>query len=245
MSLPTSFERGRVRPSDFLRPEYRGEVFETPVDDRGFVLQDALVALVKSLYYPEFNWQDGRRPDEHHFYWPEYLYKQPYTSPESRLPIFRDLSFHKALVPRLFHEEVEVRTIRPPVPKDKEAIHYRIESCLVAQSLFANSQGLIQTPRQARRRAELVRNNPGILKPSYNGVDFSAIEYFESTLEDYFTGFQREYDRIKAIPAEFRLIDIDDTGGSARLIATKLGKIGMAHVVKKGSLNMVPIVLAA
>ncbi len=237
-----SFEQGRPSPFDYLKPEYRNERFETPIDDRGLIDEVALIGLVKSLVYPEYDWRDGRKPDIHHLYYHESEYKFPYTIANPKLTIFRELPFHKILVPRSFHEFTEAITIRAKPPK-RDVVEARIMACKNAIPLFIAASGIVRTPRQYRRRKDQILK--GIIKPKSGDEDEDGIQWLRSTLDDYFAGFEKYLKATEEIPSEFRFFEPSNVGESPEAVAKALGRTRVEEVIRRNNLNHVPVVLAS
>ena len=114
------------------------EPFPTPIDERGLVDTDALIALVKSTVDPSFTWEPSERPDAHHLYWEHNLYPkiiENNVNPQE----FCNLTINQIVIPRMFHNWIHLVTQEPPVP-DKEVMGYRIEAYRVVVKLFKNAK---------------------------------------------------------------------------------------------------------
>ena len=128
--------------------------FYAPTDDRGFVLPDATVEVVRDMFEDDYEWPinfslQAARPDIHHFHWYERLY-----SPEAfggrKVPSrFRELASVKGVLPRQFHNVIHEVTLPPAMPRYRdmkrhldayESASYLLQSAertVEAQSLFA------------------------------------------------------------------------------------------------------------
>lgn len=128
--------------------------FYAPIDDRGFVLPDATVEVVRDLFEDEYEWPidfslQSTRPDIHHFHWYERLYS-PKAFGGRKIPSrFRELASVKGVLPRQFHNVVHEVTLPPAMPRYRdmkrhvdayESASYLLQSAertVEAQSLFA------------------------------------------------------------------------------------------------------------
>jgi len=141
--------------------------FDTPVDDRGFVDIDKLIAAVKATVDPEYTCPTHTL-NEHHVYWEEEWYHSRLIGANALR--FRELAVHKMLVPVPFHNWLHRITIPADVP-DPELIRSRNNSWTVANALFKASRNIVQLERLARRREALIERKPEILPVRYAGVD--------------------------------------------------------------------------
>lgn len=95
--------------------------FYAPTDDRGFVLPDATVEVVKNLFEDDYEWPVDPRyqqtqPDVHHFHWVARQYSSTVYGGRTIPNRFRELATVKGLVPRQFHNVIHTVTIPPLQP---------------------------------------------------------------------------------------------------------------------------------
>ncbi|HVV66730.1 MAG TPA: hypothetical protein VHB72_01510 [Candidatus Saccharimonadales bacterium] len=194
---------------------------ETPVDDRGIVDVPKLIGLVKDSVEPEYVWQ---LPDNtHHFYWyaARYSYDDKWTSDKKHYSAgrFRDLSIHKAELPREFENWLHLITLPPPVPS-REVMQYRIDSWRVAVNLFGSVRRVVMWEKRAQKRANYTARNPDVV--SYDEGDIFGEEYMETILDRQFRGVERHMSELEQVPPEFRLVQPANT---PKELATQLGRI--------------------
>jgi hypothetical protein len=172
----------------------------------------------------------------HHFYWPAawYPYDRAMVSAENPA-LFRNLPIHKGLVLRTFENWLHKITLPPEMP-EKEVMVYRVDAWLVARDLFKMARTTVQWEKRARRRRELIIENPAIIKEGFNGIDVIGEEVMHEVLEKHFRGFEHQLQKQEKIPEEFRLLDIT---GTPRQVATDLGKI-----MTRSSLRLVQSIAA-
>lgn len=225
-------------PAEYLKPEVRNARFETPVDERGLVIIPDFINLVKSLVIPEYDWEDGRKPDTHHVYYPEWRYLFPHNP---KLRIFRELPIHKLYVQRSFHELSERMIIPANVPH-MDVVEHTIRSYKIAEPLYQSAHGLVRIPRSMRDRKAAVTS--GKVKPRDGDSDRSARRYFQKIYDDCSKRFESKLRELESIPSEFRLVDLDQTGDSPHAIATNLGRVGLVQAMNHNRLNLLPVVSA-
>lgn len=117
--------------------------FFAPTDDRGFVLPEATIDVVKDMFDGEYEWPVDFRfqqtqPDKHHFQWYKELYEprryQGRTIPKQ----FRNLPTVLGIMPRQFHNVIHSVTLPPLQPKYKE-MEQHVRAYTVARKLFESA----------------------------------------------------------------------------------------------------------
>lgn len=103
--------------------------FYAPTDDRGFVLPDATIEVVQSLFEEDYEWPiDPRvpsaRPDVHHFHWMGRQYDAANFQGRTIPQRFRELPSVKGILPRQFHNVIHHVTLPPAMPKYRAMAEY-------------------------------------------------------------------------------------------------------------------------
>lgn len=209
--------RSGLPPQEVWLINPKRDKFETPVDDRGFVDVPVLIQAVKDSIDPEYEWPTNL--SVHHLYWKEEWYSSSFIGMNAQK--FRELSIHKALLPRVFENWLHATTIPPDVPHP-ELMQARIKSWAVASDLFHSVRNAVQWERLARRRAMFVSANPEVLPKDFNGEDIIGKEVLAEIMAKNFGGIEIHLERLQAIPEEDRLID-PELGHEQ--LAIRLGKI--------------------
>lgn len=199
--------------------------FETPVDDRGFIDVPTLIQAVKDSIDPEYVWP--KNLSVHHLYWKEDWYSSRFIGMDGQK--FRNLSPHKALVPRVFENWLHAVTIPPDVP-DPFMMQQRITAWTQARSLFDSARQVIRWERMARRRALLIEHNPDVLPPEFEGEDLIGREIIARILGKHFTGFAMNIDRFLNLPEEHR--PLEQVSHSPHEVANVLGKLVVPQTLK-------------
>ncbi len=209
------------------------ELLPTPTDERGLILIPELLESVKSTVDPEYQWPLSRRNEStHHFYWPEAAY--PYYPDRFSPGTFRNLSIHKAELPRAFENWLHIVTESPPLPSE-EVMQYRVEAWQVATNLFKSVRRVIQWEKRARRRASYISENPQVLGDQPE-VDEFGEQYMAEIIDRHFVGVERHMSALEHIPPGFRLIEPAD---SPQELANRLGplvvprSLRLAHIVRQ------------
>lgn len=136
MGVPAEMPTVHLPPRDAWLVNPALETFSTPVDDRGLVIVNDLISLVKSTIDPSYKWPKDDK-NEHHFYWEE-----------SRFPRdFRELPVNKGYMPYVFHNWIHRITFQPP-DLEQGIMEQRIEAWEIARSLFRKAR--IQTEKKLR-----------------------------------------------------------------------------------------------
>jgi hypothetical protein len=199
--------------------------FETPVDGRGFIDVPVLIQAVKDTIDPEYVWP--KNLSVHHLYWKEDWYSSRFMGMDAQK--FRNLSPHKALVPRVFENWLHAVTIPPDVP-DPFMMQQRIEAWTQARSLFDSAREVIRWERRARRREVLIEENPAVLPAEFNGEDKIGREIISRILGKHFTGFAMNVNRFLSLPEEHR--PLEQLSDSPHDVANLLGKLVVPQTLK-------------
>lgn len=201
------------------------EKLPTPVDDRGLVHIPQLISDVKATISPEYEWPHAL--SRHHFYWPAAGY--PYENGVEGN--FRNLTINKGLVLREFENWLHEVTEPPPKP-DLEVMSCQIEAWTVAKDLFKMARRTVQYEKLARRRQELILENPNIVGEGFDGKDPVGEAYMAEQFDRNFFGLDFHLLRNEELPAEHRLAEIS---GPPEEIARRLGKLvapNSSHLVR-------------
>lgn len=196
----------------------------TPVDERGLIIIPELIQAVKGTVDPSYKWPPHL--SVHHLYWEGWWYESRFAGDSARK--FRELSIHKALLPRIFENWLHKVTEPPDVP-DPEVMEYRVKAWNVAESLFRSVRQAVRWERMARRRAALLERKHDVLPDEFNGEDMIGREVIGAILDKHFKGMDREIARLEQIPREFRLVEPD---GSHHNLAAQLGTIVMPRAMQ-------------
>lgn len=184
------------------------DMIETPLDERGLVDLDALVAVVKGTVVPEFNWASNQNT-EHHLQWYERLYKE-HDNPSLAVS-FRGLSNRRAYIPKMFHNWTHRITLPPPVPSE-DAMFYSVEAQRVA--IF-----LSRTASDALRLTRSKKFNDRTLQDKLD----SAFEQYHIYL-----------DNAREVPREFSLLKIEELEAKSveEMLSFNrmLGRLAISHV---------------
>lgn len=202
----------KVNPNTFKR-------FLAPTDDRGFVLPDATVEVVKNLFEDDYEWPIDRRhqqaaPDIHHFHWIAHQYSPvAYSGRSTTIPNkFRELPTVKGLVPRQFHNVIHKVTLPPLQPRLGDMARH-VEAYDIAKRLFTSAANTSTVQRQITSR--LVAD-----------VDEVANDILIDRLNRQFRGYRRNRELLIGA-AGLQLLRLDDPKFQKRKpreIAQLLGK---------------------
>lgn len=181
---------------------------ETPVDERGLVDLNALVAIVKETVDPEFSWHSSFN-DIHHLQWFASQYPVGENTDSSvNMNEFRELVNRKAFIPRVFHNWIHHVTLPPAIPS-VEVMKYSIEAQRVAMSLF----------RTASLAARLTRM---VQIPEKKLVQ---------RLDEEFLNYALYVDNAREIPREFSLVSIEEVEARSvdemLLVNKRLGRLAL------------------
>jgi hypothetical protein len=168
----------------------------TPTDDRGFIIVDDLVTIVKRYIRPEYSWPNMR--DIHHLYYYAGEYQQVEQESGGAIPSlrFRELAINKLLVPRYFHNVLHLVTERAPMP-DPEVMRYRIDAWDCAVNLFTSVRSATQTERMQRRLAERPADINSDEQKKVND------EYMNEQFLRHFRGVGQHLGALTLIPIEY------------------------------------------
>lgn len=175
---------------------------DTPTDDRGLVRYDALIQDLKDTLYPGYEWPNEVSLD--HMYYEEEWYHSVWAP--KCAPRFRELSVHKAIVPRPFENWKHLVAIPPAVPSE-EVMQLRIESWDIATKLFTSICNTEVWKQRAEGRLQLLEEKPQILKPKFRGVDEIGQAVIREMLGRHFKGVEHNLTRLEQLPPEFRMAD--------------------------------------
>ena len=234
MRRSSSPKRGGLPPHHLWTKEAKKRRIETPEDDRGVVLIDELIDRVKDSVKEPWDWRGNL--DVHHFYWPKSIYPHNPFDKAANPSTFRNISIHKGLVPRPFHDYLHRVTVPPPQPS-KEIMGYRIEAYNVVKNLFELTRNSVH--RHRIQKPFLYRH--GDLELPKNNETYSediGEEIMKEILAHKFSDYETRLRQVQAIPDEFKLIDVNERDGSIQLIATRLGQL-----VGGKSLNLAPAIV--
>mgnify|MGYP007051657688 CR=1 FL=1 len=133
---------------------------ETKTDERGFVDHVWLLEYIDSLVDEEYLWPHAK--DIHHLQWTGEEY-EPYhfqDTPDPTVPnTFREIAFHKLLIPCQMHKFLHKVTL-PPRPPDYEVMKKRVDAHAIAVSLFQAAERVISIERQHERLELMERHDP-------------------------------------------------------------------------------------
>lgn len=205
----------------------------TPVDDRGLIRVDQLIADVKATIDPTYTWPGGL--EVHHMYWFNSWYPNDKSVPAVENPaVFRNLAVHKALMPKIFEAWLHEITIPAQVPT-LEVRRQRVLSWWTARKLFIAAQKTLTWEEQVRIRRMDVAAHPERVE-EFEGTDVYGEAYMRQAMEDNFDRLIMHLVENEEIPPEFRLV----TAEEPQAIVTELGSFA-----SKKSLNLTPVIKAA
>jgi hypothetical protein len=178
----------------WLTPLAEIEKMQTPVDDRGLVIVDALIEGVKSYIDPAWGWPD--RANVHHLYWAKEWYVELDAWSEGHIPArrFRELPSNKIYVPQSFHAVLHAVTHEPPMPAP-EIMREQAEAWRVATNLFDSVANVLRAERLSRRRRERLD-----LTERERRI---GEEYMQETLDRHFKGVRQHLGALSLVPEEF------------------------------------------
>lgn len=196
--------------------------FYAPTDDRGFVLPDATVEVVKSLFEDDYEWPIDRRrqetaPDIHHFHWiarqyTPVAYSSRYT-PTTIPNKFRELPSVKGLVPRQFHNVIHKVTLPPRQPRHADMARH-VEAYEIAKRLFTSAANASTVQRQITSRLDA-------------NIDEVAHEILVDRLRRQFEGYNKNMELLIGA-AGLQLLALDDPKFKRRKpreVAQLLGRV--------------------
>ena len=162
--------------------EKQGKI-ETPLDVRGVVDLDELVAVGRETVSGNFNWASPFN-DVHHLQWPAAFYMQNADETDHQ---FRELVGRKAYVPRRFHNWLHLIALPPPIPSG-EVIHYSIDAEQKAKAVAGTAKLAMQLTRmKGIPKAKLIKR-----------------------LEEEFEHYTMYVENARLVPAEFQLLKFEE-----------------------------------
>lgn len=194
-------EPGLPDPDAWKINPYKDKI-ETPIDERGLVKYDELISTLKQTLEPDYEFANELSLD--HIYYDAEWYHSAFA-PDCA-PRFRELSVHKAIVPRVFENWKHLVMLPPDVPSE-EVMELRIESWNVATKLFESICETEVWKRRAEKRAEQILRRPQTLSSRAGGVDTIGSEIIRETLDKHFRGVEQNLERLVRLPEEFRFAD--------------------------------------
>lgn len=139
------YREGHLPPRDAWRVDpVKLRRFFAPTDDRGFVLPDATIEVVRDLIEEDYEWPiDSRvqqlRPDVHHFHWMARQYDPRFFQGRT-VPIrFRESPNLKGVLPRQFHNLVHFATLPPLMPRYRD-MEQHLDALYLARRLFDSAE---------------------------------------------------------------------------------------------------------
>lgn len=95
-----------------------------PTDDRGFVMGNEAVKMVRGLFKPDFLWRYDRddprtKPDIHHWYGTEAMYEPDVLNGRTGPKVFRNIAPNLAFQQRMFHNVIHKTTNLAAMPDDE------------------------------------------------------------------------------------------------------------------------------
>lgn len=175
----------------------------TQTDDRGFVDYGWLLGYVHSLVPDDHVWSGT--PDVHHLQWTAESYKPRYFNEQKdpELPDrFREMPFHKLLIPRDLHDLIHVVTLPSPTPS-YEVMGSRLAAYDTAISLFEKAKQTIEVANKEQRLVPAP--HPDYSHKTYDPVSKKLIE--REVLIDKYWSF---YNQFKKHLSETDQQDVDD-----------------------------------
>lgn len=172
-------------------------------DERGFVDYGWLLGHIHSLVPSNHVWTGT--PDVHHLQWTAESYEPKhfadYEDPE--LPNrFREVPFHKLLIPRDLHDLIHVVTL-PSEPPEFEVMEKRLAAYDTAISLFQKAKQAVEVANKAHRL--IPAPHPDYSHKTYDPVTRKLIER-EVLLDNY----REFYNQFKNNLSETNQRDVDD-----------------------------------
>lgn len=154
-SVPLMKEFGRLGLERFIEKH----AVATQTDDRGFVDYGWLLSYIDSLVPKDHVWTG--RLDVHHLQWEAHKYDASQYDPtvpdtdgnqiDASIPSrFREIPFHKLLIPRQMHDLIHIVTLPPEVPAYEE-MKKRVQAFEVALDLFQAAKQAIDIEEQDKR----------------------------------------------------------------------------------------------
>lgn len=211
--------RPRKNPSTHLPPPdvvlYDAAILgklETPVDEHGLVKLDALVTLVKQTVDPSYVWEVPFN-SVHHLHYPARWYTEGGTDTEIAIKTrFREQTARKMLGSHAFHSWAHETTIPPSLPH-LDVMHI----CVMAED------------------AVMPLNNTALLATKIARNPYIPEKARQVRLNEEYDNYMRHLENARAIPKEFRPLDLD------ALEASSVEEmLDVSKYLGKRALHMVP-----
>jgi hypothetical protein len=179
----------------------------TPLDERGLVDLDKLVALGVQNVEGDYSWTSTFN-DVHHLQWPAAHYAESCELPGHE---FRELVQRKAYLPRQFHNWLHILTLPPPIPSE-EVMRHSIDAERTARALASTAQLAVRLTRMVGiPEAKLVKR-----------------------LEEQFENYTLYVENARLVPIEFQLLKLDEVEARSveemLMVNKRLGKLAL-HLV--------------
>lgn len=175
----------------------------TQTDDRGFVDYGWLLGYAHSLVPDHHVWTGV--PDVHHLQWTAESYRAEHFAREADPGApdrFREIPFHKLLIPRDLHDLIHVVTLPPPIP-EYEVMQRRLGAYTTATHLFQRAKKAVDVAKKAERLVPAP--HPGHSSKTYDPVARKLVE--REVLIDRYWEF---YQQFKKHLSETDQHDVDD-----------------------------------
>lgn len=138
---------------------------ETKTDERGFTDYGWLLSYIDSLVSRDFLWPNNT--DVHHLQWAASSY-EPKRFGHTRDPNvptnFREIAYHKLLIPRQMHNLIHKITIPPDVPQ-YDLMEKRLAAYNTALLLFQVAKRTLDIEMQGSRLVPLPNGDPRFIDP--------------------------------------------------------------------------------
>ena len=176
--------------------------FYAPTDDRGFVLPDATVEEVRSLFEEDYEWpidphQQQTRPNVHHFHWIADRYRSHHYQGRSMPARFRELPSVKGVLPRQFHNVIHEVTLPPAMPKYKDMARH-VSAYTIARWLLDSAERTVEAHAKFRT-VDLIADPE----------DTIANEILISAFDRQFRGYRMNIERLMGA-AGLEYLRLDD-----------------------------------
>ncbi|HEY0965273.1 MAG TPA: hypothetical protein VGE13_02215 [Candidatus Saccharimonadales bacterium] len=204
--------------------------FFAPTDDRGFVIPDATVEVVRELFEDDYEWpidlrHQETRPDVHHFHWIARRYDPKEFNGRTAPHRFRELPTVKGIVPRQFHNAIHQVTLPPAMPRYKDMARH-VHAYQIAQWLFSSATNAAEA--QNILSSSLVADSQ----------DAISNEMLIRQFDRQFRGYRLNMERLLGATG-LEMLRLDDPKFSKRKPheVTKL----LGRVVRNREINYVPL----
>lgn len=135
------------------------EKFYAPTDDRGFVLPDATMEVILSLFDDSYEWPVDNRlqaamPDAHHFHWTKEKYSARYFSGSLVPSLWRESPTEQGIIPRQIHNVLHNVTYEPEMPQFHH-MESNLLAVMLAKKLFRSAEVVAQIQNKFRTIEDL------------------------------------------------------------------------------------------